>query len=1308
MRPAAVGSGGIGSGVVGPGASPAAGAPAPSVGLRVVGALYWVVLVLCSIVALSWLSVGAYVAAARYLPGFGAGDGTWARAVAAAAPASEPLDQLFVDYALTLVALGIAVTLLVRGGRSWTTRLLTLAMVGSAGAFNLQAHAAAAAVDSATGIAAGPIHQYVLHGAACAAYILALLVFPTVDSRLLARAGRSGRVVLGVLGVVVLGLVGFGTALLQHTTSCVLFFGLLVPLVGIAVLPDRIRRGPTAAVRTQARLVFSLLAAAFAAILVLGLVTLVLWLLGVPGLNLYDPTAHGAPGLPVALLFWASRLGSAAIAVAIFVAMRAERLWAAERLFSRVLAAVLAVAVVGGGVIVVEAIGWVSGIGPFGATLIASLLAAVTFLPVYRYVEGLTDRLLYGRRPTPYAALAEVAALSRTTSSDAPDLARVAEAVGKALGATRCRLTVVRPGLRDRTYAWSAPDGGVDDGAGLVAVPVRSGVERLGTLEVDRAAVAGLHAERRHLLEDIADSLGVVVAASRLGVELERQLRAALAHAAEIAVSRREAVSEMDGERRRIERDLHDGAQHQLVSLRLVLGLVEHEVDNGRVEQARERLGVLAGQLDTAESVLAETASGVRSIALAERGLVGALEAELAGPPAVPVESLLLPGRRFPLELEAAVYFCCLESVNNAHKHAPGADITVRFSEADGRLHFTVRDNGPGFVVPKPAVVGPGAATAGRGLRNVAARIVNAGGRVDLRSAPGEGTTVEGSVPVPPPPEGWTPAPVEATVRLAVVEPRPGAETGLVVDTAALPVRSDSAPTALIALPGRAGVGPAGAGAGGAGSGGAGSGGGGAAGPGSAAAGSGPAGPDLGGPGAAGPGAVGSGAGPAAAGPTAAGPAAAGAPAAEGGAGVSGSAAGPDAGGPQGERPEAGAPVEPEIAVDPTAPDPADGPLVAAVRAALAEIAAGVEEPARPAVVDVARGLDEPLRVLVDGPRGSGVSTLVAALTAEGLPAELVLVEGSAPERGSPSGPPAHDNGPALATGHGPGAGGGTAAHGSGAGPAGTPRPAAGAGATRPGAEPAAVLLLLTPAGPPTPGPPAIGVLGRADEIPGDPWELVHRLVAEPAVRRRCHAVHPVSARLALSAAAPGDPVHVTAIGARLAAELPPEQLAAELRRRSGVPRLAELLVSGVAEHADAHRARAALRALDGLAATLPPRRDGRLRYHLERLRSSAHEFAELDLVDGLRAGSPALNADDRAAAELLLGASGPAAHQRLGLAPDAGPDEIRLAAAAQLNRWQRHAAHPVATRDQRAAAATLIRTCERLMSDETLSTSRP
>ena len=715
---------------------------------------YLLLLAVTVMVSLTGLGVGAAVAAAARWPtvaadlaAAAAGGGRWAGAVLAAVPTSEPFGQLVLDYGFSLVSIGLAVALLVLRERTWSIRLFALAVIGSAGAFNLQAHAAVTTVENASGLSLGMLHQVLLPGISCAAYILALTVFPTAGDPDRAGLARSA---LAAVAFGTLLLVGTGTALLPQATACALFFGFLVPLAGLVALPGNIRHAQLAVVRTQSRLMFSVLAGAFAVTVVLTLITAVLWTVGWDGLNLDDPTAREPfTDLPVSLLFWFSRLACIAIAGAVLVATSRSGSWTAEHLFSRGLVAALVASMVAGGHIVLRCLAETTLDAdtpgrPLIVAAVATLPVALVFLPLYVRAERIVDRLLYGTRPTPYSVLAGIAALSRGTSgTGAPDLARLAEAVGRGLGASACRLTVLRPGLRDRVYAWARPGRAAEL---VVEVPVRHGSERIGTIAVDQGAVAGLHGQRQHLLEDVADSLGVVFQASRSGIELERQLRAALAYAGGIAVSRRAVVAEMDWERRRIERDLHDGAQHHLVSLRLALGLVEHQVSTNQLEQARSRLTQIADQIEVAEEILAETARGVSSPLLAELGLVRALRQELGGgQPPVGVDATGVDEEvRIPSDVEAAVYFCCLESVNNARKHAAGAAIEVRLETADGRLRFSVRDEGPGWDMRTAP------ASAGRGLRNVAARVAAVGGHVDIRSEVGVGTVVEGSAPVRP------------------------------------------------------------------------------------------------------------------------------------------------------------------------------------------------------------------------------------------------------------------------------------------------------------------------------------------------------------------------------------------------------------------------------------------------------------------------------------------------------------------------------------------------------------------------------
>jgi len=403
----------------------------------------------------------------------------------------------------------------------------------------------------------------------------------------------------------------------------------------------------------------------------------------------------------------------------------------AERWLRGGLAALVVIVALGGLAVLLAAVtetltgSWVAG------WAVAALVVAGLWQPVAARAERLAERLLYGTRATPAGVLAEVSELTRRTATDPTGLDRVPEAVGRALGARAVRLTTHREGMSDRTSRWRTPGSGV--GEPDASFPVRHEGQEIGALAVDAEALAGGD-ERRRLVADVADGLGGVLAAHRLEIELERQLRAAVGHAEQIAASRRRLVSEMDSERRGIERNLHDGAQHHLVSLRLTLGLVEHLASAGRLDAAHERLELLLDQLDTAETVLAETASGVSSATLRRLGPVETLRADLAeAEPPIVVDGEGVG--RHDEAVEAAVYFSTLEAVNNARKYADGAAISVRLRESDGALRAVVRDEGPGFT--------PGSGRGpGRGMRNLATRLAAVSGRVDVESAPGAGTTV--------------------------------------------------------------------------------------------------------------------------------------------------------------------------------------------------------------------------------------------------------------------------------------------------------------------------------------------------------------------------------------------------------------------------------------------------------------------------------------------------------------------------------------------------------------------------------------
>lgn len=205
----------------------------------------------------------------------------------------------------------------------------------------------------------------------------------------------------------------------------------------------------------------------------------------------------------------------------------------------------------------------------------------------------------------------------------------------------------------------------------------------------------------------------------------------------ELQRSRRRAIAAGDLERRRIERDLHDGAQQWLVALRVKLGSAQDLCEREHSEAA----GILAeldAELETAIDELREVATAIHPHLLADLGLAGALRSA-ARRSASPVTVSAGGIGRYDPEVEAAVYCCCLEALHNACTHAgPGVPVSIRLWQESGLLCFEVSDRGCGF--------DPGGVSQGMGLRNMADRIAAVGGAISIDSAPG-GTTVRGAVP---------------------------------------------------------------------------------------------------------------------------------------------------------------------------------------------------------------------------------------------------------------------------------------------------------------------------------------------------------------------------------------------------------------------------------------------------------------------------------------------------------------------------------------------------------------------------------
>jgi signal transduction histidine kinase len=208
---------------------------------------------------------------------------------------------------------------------------------------------------------------------------------------------------------------------------------------------------------------------------------------------------------------------------------------------------------------------------------------------------------------------------------------------------------------------------------------------------------------------------------------------------AELQRSQARIVNSADAERRRVERDLHDGAQQHLVLLRLKLSQLAETLrrDPEAARALAEELGV---DVERALAELRDLAHGIYPLLLESDGLSAAL-AEASDRAAIPTRLDCDGAGRYPRELEAAVYFCCLEALQNAAKHAgAGARATILIRHADGQLRFEVSDDGQGFESD--------GSTTHAGLQNMADRIGAVGGELRVLSNPGRGTTITGMIPV--------------------------------------------------------------------------------------------------------------------------------------------------------------------------------------------------------------------------------------------------------------------------------------------------------------------------------------------------------------------------------------------------------------------------------------------------------------------------------------------------------------------------------------------------------------------------------
>jgi signal transduction histidine kinase len=375
-----------------------------------------------------------------------------------------------------------------------------------------------------------------------------------------------------------------------------------------------------------------------------------------------------------------------------------------------------------------------------GLSIVATAIVAVGFQPVRERVQRIANRLVYGKRATPYEVLSEFS--GRVAESYASDevLPRMARVLGEGTGAELAEVWLRTDDVLRRAAAFPLESSvrrpvQLDSAAPAIpnadrTVEVRHQGELLGALTVTKRRGESLTPIEIKLMDDLAHQAGLVLKNVGLTADLQARLD-------DLRASRQRLVAAQDGERRRLERNLHDGAQQHLVAIKVKLGLVEMLASKDP-EKARTTLVALKLDADEALETLRDLARGIYPPLLADRGLAAALRSQ-AGKATIPVHVDADGIGRYPQETEAAVYFCTLEALQNVQKYAQASSASVQLSEDAEQLTIEIADDGRGFDVT--------AIKRGAGLTNMEDRLDALGGTLQIQSSPGQGTTLRATVP---------------------------------------------------------------------------------------------------------------------------------------------------------------------------------------------------------------------------------------------------------------------------------------------------------------------------------------------------------------------------------------------------------------------------------------------------------------------------------------------------------------------------------------------------------------------------------
>ena len=377
-----------------------------------------------------------------------------------------------------------------------------------------------------------------------------------------------------------------------------------------------------------------------------------------------------------------------------------------------------------------------------GLSILATGIVAVGFQPVRERLQKVANRLVYGKRATPYEVLSQFSERVAESYASEDVLPRMARVLAEGTNADLAEVWLRSGDALQRAAVFpsqpSVPAAVHLNGAAELAIPdadrsvvVRHQGEVLGALTVTKRRGEAITPIEVKLMNDLAHQAGRVLKNVGLTADLQARL-------VDLRASRQRLVAAQDDERRRLERNLHDGAQQHLIAIKVKLGLAEMLATRDP-EKAKAAVAELKHDADEALETLRDLARGIYPPLLADKGLPTALRAQ-ARKATLPVTVEADGIGRYPQDTEAALYFCILEALQNIQKYAQASSAVVRLREEGDQLSVKVADDGRGFDVSTTI--------RGNGLTNMEDRLDALGGSLQIASSPGSGTTLRAILPV--------------------------------------------------------------------------------------------------------------------------------------------------------------------------------------------------------------------------------------------------------------------------------------------------------------------------------------------------------------------------------------------------------------------------------------------------------------------------------------------------------------------------------------------------------------------------------